>query len=306
MSRYFKILFYVSFVFLAYYLYRVDYLKLTDLSFSWGYLVISVVFLFFGFFWDAFCWWKVLKVHDINVNMRVALTSHGISIFAKYIPGKAWTILGRATYVAAGRLPMLDTTFISAKAQIVLILVGLLVGSIPYLLIRGFSVLSYVALIIITVILLFLFNKNIQSIFLKILSRILNKRVAAPALSFRKSYQISAYYLLYWFILMIGYFFLAASVLNNRSILLAFALPISTTFGILAIITPGGLGVREGIMVGFLSFFSVPLEEAITFSILARLWFLVGELFIFTLAILLRIRDKRCIIAQKSPGNGQS
>lgn len=298
MSRYFKILLYVSLAFLAYYLYRFDYVQFTNLSFSWICMVLSITFLLLGFLWDAVCWRKALKAHNISISLRAAVVSHGVAIFAKYIPGKAWTILGRATYIASERIRLKDATFVSAKAQIVAIFVGLIIGLVPYSLVHGFSFISYIALILITVIFLFLSSKRIQRTALRMLSKIIKKDFTHFTLNLRKSYEICAYYLFYWFLLMIGYYLLAASVLDNRSIAISFALPISTTLGILALIAPGGLGVREGVMVGFLSLLSVPLKEAITFSILARFWCVMGELFIFTLAVLLRIKDRSVIIKQ--------
>jgi hypothetical protein len=292
MNKYFKILVYVSFVFLAYYLFKLDYVQLSGLSFSWGYLAFSLVFLFLGFFWDAYCWWGVLRIHDINVTARVAITSHGMAIFAKYMPGKAWTVLGRAAYVATGRVSLVDLTFVSAKAQIILIFVGLFIGLVPYMIISDFSVLSYAALFVSSAILVFFCSSRIQRFLLGFLSRILKKDLGLHTLTLSQSYRIGMYYLLYWLLLMIGYYFLAASILDDSEAIIAFALPISTTIGVLAIITPGGLGVREGVMVGFLTLVSVPLKDALTLSILARFWFLLGELFIFILAVLFRIRKR--------------
>lgn len=273
-------------------------MQLTELSFSWKFFVFSVVFLFLGFLWDAVCWWKVLQVHGIDVTPRTAITSQGLAIFAKYIPGKAWAIIGRASYVTTDRITLVDTAFVSVKAQIVLIFVGLLIGLIPYIVIRGFSILSLFSLFVIALIVLFLVNESVQHLFFRILSRFLKCKVAAQALTLRKTYEVSAYYFIYWLLLMIGYFFLAASTLHKTSIIIAFALPISTTFGILAVITPGGLGVREGIMVGFLSLVSIPLREAMIFAIMARLWFLLGELFIFALAFLFHIKDRKVFVKQ--------
>jgi uncharacterized membrane protein YbhN (UPF0104 family) len=247
------------------------------------------VFLFLGFLWDAFCWWKVLKIHQIGISPSVAIMSHGMPIFAKYIPGKAWTILGRATYVTSGRVSLVDSTLISTKAQIVLIFAGLLVGVVPSMLIKGFSFWSAIALVITVIVFLFFFNKRIQFILLGILSRVLKKDVLAHALTMRQFGRITAYYSVYWLLLMIGYFFLVTSVFNNVPIVIAFALPVSTTIGILVLIAPGGLGVREGVMVGFLGLFSIPINDALTLSILARLWFLLGELFMFVVAVFIHM-----------------
>lgn len=63
-----------------------------------------------------------------------------------------------------------------------------------------------------------------------------------------------------------------------------FAFPLSVCFGIIAIILPGGLGLREGIIIGYLVLAGLDTEQATTISFLNRLWFIAGELFIFLLA----------------------
>jgi hypothetical protein len=252
------------------------------------------VLLFLGFIWDGLCWWKVLRIHGVDVPWRFAVASHGMPIFAKYMPGKVWTILGRAAYVSIGKISLGDSTFISAKAQIVLIFVGLLVSIIPYVIISGISVLSLVALVVTAIIFVFLLSRRIQCVLFGLMSRVFKREFGTHVLTLRQSWQIGSWYFFYWLLMMTGYWFLAVSMFGNRSIIIAFALPVSTTIGILAIVMPGGLGVREGVMVGFLSLVSVPLKDALTLAILARLWFLLGELFIFVLAVLIRgrIRDE--------------
>ena len=60
--------------------------------------------------------------------------------------------------------------------------------------------------------------------------------------------------------------------------------PISVVYGVLAIIVPGGIGVRESILSGFLIALKVDPKLAVTISALSRLWFISGEVFIFLLA----------------------
>lgn len=63
--------------------------------------------------------------------------------------------------------------------------------------------------------------------------------------------------------------------------------------GLLAIIIPGGFGVREGIMVFYLVLLGIPLEIAGGIAVLARLWFIIGEIFIFLLAVGLNLFIKK-------------
>jgi hypothetical protein len=47
------------------------------------------------------------------------------------------------------------------------------------------------------------------------------------------------------------------------------------------------LGVREAVMVGYFSVMEISLQDAATISLLARLWFLVAEVFVFIIGIVL-------------------
>jgi uncharacterized membrane protein YbhN (UPF0104 family) len=57
--------------------------------------------------------------------------------------------------------------------------------------------------------------------------------------------------------------------------------PLAASLGVLALVAPGGLGVREGVIVAYLGLAGIPAMEATTISIASRLWFLGGELIFF-------------------------
>ncbi|MGH9382995.1 MAG: hypothetical protein ACRD2N_01695 [Vicinamibacterales bacterium] len=57
--------------------------------------------------------------------------------------------------------------------------------------------------------------------------------------------------------------------------------PLVTALGVMAFVAPGGVGVREGAIVGYLILVNVPVAEATTIALASRLWFLTGESFIF-------------------------
>ena len=57
--------------------------------------------------------------------------------------------------------------------------------------------------------------------------------------------------------------------------------PLAGSLGVMAFIVPGGLGVREGALIAYLSLAGIAVPVATTISIASRLWYLVGEVFIF-------------------------
>ena len=288
MKRLFNILLYLSFIFLIVYLYNQDYIDTDWKQISLWPLAISVMLFFAGITFSSISWWKSLGVHDIRISKSLAVVSHGLSIFAKYIPGKVWVIMGRATYVSARGHSFTLASVASLKEQLIFVWVGLGVSAIPMFMFYGVDYFSILVMVVFILFSFFIFSEGFNRLIIRILNRILKKDLSIPALSFRSSLSISFYCLVYWSIWMAGFYFLAYSLQDEVSILVVFAFPLSVTLGILAVIFPGGIGVREGIMTGYLVHAGMPVTEAASVSVMARLWFISGEIFIFILAMVLK------------------
>ena len=81
-----------------------------------------------------------------------------------------------------------------------------------------------------------------------------------------------------WLLWCAGFYFLILSLTDtpvSPDAGLSFAL--ATNIGILAIVSPGGLGVREAVLIAYLNFIGLSMAEATTISVASRLWFLIGE-----------------------------
>jgi len=79
-----------------------------------------------------------------------------------------------------------------------------------------------------------------------------------------------------------------ASVPSAVCVIVAFSL--AWTIGFVTPGASGGIGVREGIITAYLVMSGVELELATTISVLSRIWFVLGEIFIFMLALVLNVR----------------
>ena len=108
-----KILIYVSIIALLFYLYNIDFLVFRNIELNYSYFIISVVFLILGFIFSAISWKVALKLHGINISNKKAIVSHGLPVFAKYIPGRIWTIIGRAALVENENVGIKKRSFIS-------------------------------------------------------------------------------------------------------------------------------------------------------------------------------------------------
>lgn len=293
MKKYFWIFVYASIAFLVYYLFRFDYIELKGIEPSYEYLALSIVLLCLAFLFDALGWWKTLSIHDIDVSMRMGVASHGLATFAKYVPGKVWVILGRAAYISQSGHPLVKASLISIKAQIIASWVGLILGLVPALILERFTKLNILSMAIIVLATVAVLSSKIHAVASTILSKITRKTIEIPVINVKQLWRISIFYAIAWTLFSLAYFFLVLSLHPGVPVIVAFVFPLAVTLGVLAIVFPGGIGVREGVMTGYLVLMGISVQDATTISILARMWFVIGELFIFITAFLLDRKSRK-------------
>ncbi|MCF8396282.1 MAG: flippase-like domain-containing protein [Bacteroidales bacterium] len=285
----FKIFFYASLLFLAVALYRNDYLKIPVIH-NWFFVIVSFILLFLGFILNGISWSCVLRKRCYPIKIKIGLISVGLSVFGKYIPGKLWVILGRAEFISKecgyNRKPISALSF---NAQFISIWTGLLLGTFGLILNNKIEVYGIVSLILFILLSIIIFTSAFHKLFTEFTLILLKKKIEIPKLSFINVIYVLPYFLLNWGIWIVSFYFLGESLTpNSVSFNISFGFALAGSLGILAIIAPGGLGVREGILIGYLTMTGLDLVDATTISLTSRLWFLIGEVFVFLLAIILR------------------
>lgn len=288
MKKYFKYLVYVSLSFLAYALFSRGYLKNFSVH-KWTYFSVSIPLLCLGFVGQGLQWRAVLRAFGYELGVRDSVISVGLPIFGKYIPGKVWLILGRATFVG-GKLgiSLKDVSWLSLVSQAFALWVGLLMG---LLLVPVFGFDNpYLILLVVGLFLLslMLFNRGLLTLVENLILKILKRQMRLPFIPLKQALKLLPYFLFTWLTWSVGFYILALSVTSlalDYGIILAF--PLAASLGIMAILVPGGLGVREGILVGLMVILSIDEDSAVRISIMQRIWFLIGESFFFVLALAL-------------------
>ncbi len=259
--------------------------------------MLSFLFLFTGFLVHAYSWRKTLEYGHCKISFKDSLISVGSTIFSKYIPGKIWVIVGRAAYISSIKKEGLTKlTIISLNAQLITLWTGLvfgLSGLITQNVLKLWGVLGIIFFFLLTPI---IFTPFFHRFLLKIFSTIFKKEIKLSALSYQKVLLLVPWYGAYWLLWTIGFYLMITSFSYfNVNVWVALAFPLASTLGIISFFAPGGLGVREGIMVGYIFLSGLGLQEASTIAVIARLWFLAGEIAIFLFALLLHgyIRDQQ-------------
>lgn len=290
MKRIFNVFLILSFVFLFIYLVRQDYI--IPAVGNRTFLGLSFLALFAGFYMSAVSWRVALISHGMSCRGSDALVSHGLSVFAKYIPGKVWVILGRAGYLSEGKSDLKNKSFVSFKEQLIYMWAGFVVSAVPTIMFYRIQWISFLVLVIIAVLTLFLFFEKVHRWMLRLLGKILKRQLDIPLVKFRESFPMIGAVLLIWLCWTGGFYLFMLGFSQEITPVMMFAFPLSVCFGLIAIILPGGLGLREGIIIGYLTLAGLDVESATTISFVNRLWFICGELFIFLLATVVRMARK--------------
>jgi len=279
----------ISLLFLIFALYKADYLKVPRIYDPKEFLY-SFVFLFFGFVCNAIQWKAILKVQNYQISIKDSITSFGLSIFGKYIPGKVWTHFGKGAYISGKyNYPFKTITEVSFYGQLISIWVGLTLGFIGLIFIGGLHLWSWLVFLIWFVLSLAIFTRFFQAIFEKLVFKLLKKKITLLHFKITSFFTFIPWFILTFVFFTIGFYFLVAGlILDKIPFIVGFTFPFAMSLGTLAIVLPGGLGLREGIIVSYLLLFSLPLKTIITLSLSSRLWFLIGEMFIFFIAFILK------------------
>lgn len=287
MKKFRKFLFYTSLVFLLIYLYQIEYITPLKLYSNLS-LFLSICFLFLGFLLQTVCWYKTLIFNDVSISLKDSIISVGLSIFAKYIPGKIWLIIGRAAYISEKTdLSIKKISGISLYAQIISIWSGLIIG-LPVITHYVHSSIYFWPYILLCLLMsLFILHFIPRDWFIEKLSVFSKGRINLSIFNQRENFSLLLFFLLTWLCWCTGFYFLLSAYTETQpEIITSFFFAVAASLGILTIISPGGLGIREGILLAILLHFGFEMKFSTTFVVVSRLWFVLGELFVFILGLI--------------------
>jgi uncharacterized membrane protein YbhN (UPF0104 family) len=108
--------------------------------------------------------------------------------------------------------------------------------------------------------------------FLSAIKILLQKDISIPNLTFKSTIAGMPWFIVNWVFRSIGFYMLVASLIGMHVPWgVGFGFPLAGTLGILTFISPGGLGTREAVMVGYLTLADIPITEATMVAVASRL-----------------------------------
>ncbi len=289
MKRWTQLLVYASLGFVLLWLTHQDMLAVPHVR-NWPALVGAILFLGVGFAGSAASWRRLLRLHGLAASPAQSLASVGLTVFGKYIPGKLWVVMGRASYLAdmTGQ-PLSALSLLSLHAQIIALWLGLPLGALVFFFATDatWRDLALPTLVLWTLMSAFLFSGVLVRSLNWLLQRLGRSPLDMPSLSPRLVLRAAPWFLLVWLAWCLGFALLVAALSGKPPQFadgLAFVL--AATLAVLAVIAPGGLGVREGLLVLLLVMLGHPAQFATMVSVIARLWFLGGEVMLFAAGLI--------------------
>ncbi len=288
-NNWFTVLVYISLASLILVLVRKGYLYIPTI-FDLPALLLSILLLFAGFLTSAVTWHRSIRERHPEIRLRDSMISIGLSIFMKYLPGKVWSILGPPGYIATTYdLSTRQLSAISLDNQLLLLWSGLLIGIVGLLLNESPLALIGMSASLILLLGAAIFSQAFHRPIESLAGLILKKSIQIPRIPPLSAARILPYHFLTWAFWCSGFYFLSIAITNDHiSPTAGSGFALGATLGIMAIIAPGGIGVREGIISGYLATTGIGLAPAATIAVTSRLWFLIGEFFMFLVAFALR------------------
>lgn len=243
-------------------------------------LLISAFFYLIFFYLRALSWNFLAKSVTYGRKLIKNLPTWFLSELTRYIPGKVWPFLARGYAIKVQKASKNNVIFLTLL-DIGQLLTATFVLSLPFILTHGKSILFqtkyllplFIALSVIFFVTIFSIKGKVKGKIDEILKLLSEKKL-------RKSFLFKAISIqfLSWIIFSLATFILFRFSPTNQNILLILsAIVTSWLVGYLSVITPMGLGVREGAMALFLSNF-LPTGPAVVIPIVSRLLIVVVEL----------------------------
>jgi uncharacterized membrane protein YbhN (UPF0104 family) len=259
-----------------------------DWSINYELLLLSLLVHLFALLIMSYVWVILISGFGYNVKLKDAFKISYIANLGRYIPGRIWPVFGMA-YLAK-QIKIEEQTSITSwiVAQFFSLPSAFLLGVVcvllsPELLDQAGQFLSgsfyLISLLIIILSLLMIFFPAKALGFLNILLRKFKKPEVSFELSVKTALSIYVGYIIGWFVYGLSFWLLIISVTSNFDISLITAVGsfvLAYQIGYLAIITPGGIGVRELVLTVILNPYLGVLSASI--AVAARIWNLIVEI----------------------------
>lgn len=244
------------------------------------YLALSVALIFAYYVQQWGGWRLIMRGFDDPLGGGESAAIWFASILGRYVPGNVAMVAGRIVLCKRRGIPTRDTVTSMIYENALILIGALLVAAASVPLWPPFEYRPYaLVLALLAPLGLALLHPTLFAKLTGVLLRRLGREPLAKTLPFGRVLALLLYYVGGWVLLGLAFSALAASVAPVGFVevaLLVGGYAFAWEVGFLSLVTPSGLGVKEGILVFVLSLvFPVPVAAAL--AVLSRLWQTLAE-----------------------------
>lgn len=213
----------------------------------------------------------------------------GITLVGKYLPGKVWGLIGRVYFLKQRNYSTASSINVLLADQFLTFYTGLSIGALSLITLYNTSLSILAALVFLAVSCLIpRYYSDLMSWLVKHLHS-LARRLQSVDTEDPSDSPIAYWgllgsmivYLVHWlaisYVLVLLFYPTLQDELFTNAILLFAAIPLAMLSGFLAVWAPGGIGVREGMIIAVLSL-NLPLEVATSIAVVYRLICILNDL----------------------------
>ncbi len=259
-----------------------DSLREYDWKFNYFYLISSFIVLVVYYFLIFFGWHIILKKLKVKIKFFQTIKIRAISELGRYMPGKVWHLLGRVYFTKRMGLSTIKIVTSFGLELASSIIAGLMVFLIffPFFIKTDLTI-NFLPFLIIGIPLgLICIHPKILNSILNFGLKIIKKQRINIELKYKDMLMLVLMYCSFWLVVGFGFFLLINSIYSiqfSKIFIVVSIYAIGWVIGFLSLITPGGIGVREGVLAGLLALY-MPLPIAIIISFVSRIWSIAVEL----------------------------
>ena len=267
-------------------------------EFHFHYLWFAVLAQVFEWMLLSIAWQQtILRISKISLNLTDCFAQLSMVMVGKYIPGKVWGMLARGMHLKTTGLEYSYSVVATYIEQILFVHTGITLGALAWYLATGsglwalLGIASALGILLVPTLNAWLFSTG---------NRIVNRWLAnkvrlpdtPPALSMADYVWLYLLYTLHWLVdlaIPSAVFLIVSPQLptTDLMLLLAGANAFGIIIGFFAVFAPGGIGVREGVIVGLMLPY-MPLQDATLFVLAYRLWLVIADLFSLSVVFVIR------------------
>lgn len=252
-----------------------------NLQFKYLFLIYSFIAMIITLLLCAIGWKQCIRCFGEEVSFLKANQILALSRAGAYVPGKIWGVLGLVYFAKQEGISGAKIGANVVLETIICLLSGILIAFVslafvPLQCIGKFNLFLLLSFIPVCLALYPPFFRNIVNLGLKILKQ----EPIDFTLSYFQLLLLLVIYSVNWFFQGLCFYFLIKSFYQIPVSMLSVAITshiISWFVGFISFFSPGGLGIKEGIMSFILKSY-LPVSIGITSAILFRIWGLIGML----------------------------